>query len=224
MLRQFITYCLVCCITIFCFHCQAEIVSESALTPAMILENAIKEGKTSEVLTLIEAGIDVNQPLEQGVMPLHAAVIHNQESIAAALIQAGANVNAMDLTTQATPLHLASLYGREGIATLLITKGANVNANMKFGITPILVATQFGQIQLIQLLLDKKASINHADQEGFSALHFAAQNGDAIATRLLIDKGANVKLQDHSKATPFMVAIKAHHTEVAQILKESGGD
>lgn len=205
------------------FSCLAEIQSQSALTTDMIFLNAIKSGQLEDVNLMIKNGIDVNQTFSDGITPLHAAVINNQENIMVVLIQAGANVNATDPTTQATPLHLAALYGRESMAAFLIEKGAKVDANMKFGITPLLVATQFNQAPIVQLLLDKKANIQQSDQEGFTALHFAAQNGDAMVARLLIDKGAKIDARDKvNKSTPLAIAVENNHSEVAQLLQEHG--
>lgn len=204
------------------FSSFAEIKSEAAFTPELLLQNAIKAGQLDDVRTIVSAGTDVNMQMSDGVTPLHMAVINNQENIAAVLIQAGAKVNATDTTTLATPLHLAALYGREELAKMLIQKGANVNASMRFGITPLLVAAQFGQPQIVQLLLDKKANINVADQEGFTALHFAAQNGDEVLAKMLIENGANINLQDKTnKATPLGVALENNQTNVAQLLKNN---
>lgn len=203
------------------FSCVAEIESQSAFTSDMLLQNAIKAGQLDDVRTLLQNGIDVNKPFNDGITPLHVSVINNQENIAAVLIQAGAKIDEPDSTTHATPLHMAALYGRVGIAELLIKKGANVNALMKFEITPLLVAAQFKHPQIVEILLNKKVNINHADQEGFTALHFAAQNGDEIITRLLLNHGANTKLKDKTNnATPLMVAIENSHPNVARLLQE----
>lgn len=199
----------------------AEMQSQTAFTPPVLLQNAIKAGNIEDVRNLLDnKAVDINQPLQEGILPLHIAVINNQETIAALLIQSGAKVDATDSATQATPLHLAALYGRESLAALLIQKGANVNALMKFDISPLLVAAQFNQSQLVQLLLDKHANIDHADQEGFTALHFAAQNGDEVIAHLLIEHGANVNLKDKpNKATPLKIALDNHHPQVAKLLE-----
>ena len=204
-------------------YTYAEIGSETAYTPSQLLQNAIQEGKLEDVQQLIDAGVDINQPLNEGITALHACVINNQENILASLLQKGADVNVTDTSTQATPLHLAALYGRNKIAELLIQKGANINAMMKFRFTPLLVAAQFNQSQIVELLLDKKANIHHADQEGFTALHFAAQNGDEIIAKLLIDRGAKVSAVDRSnQATPMSIAIEHKHPALIQLLQENG--
>jgi ankyrin len=204
-----------------------EIQSESAFTPDMLLQNAIKAGQLDDVRILLEqGGIDINQPFGQGITPLHSAVINNQENIAAVLIQHGAKVDAEDATTQATPLHLAALYGRENIANLLIRNGANVNAVMKFGITPLLVASQFKQAQIVQLLLDHKktpVNINHADQEGFTALHFVAQNGDPVIAGMLVEHKAKLNLLDKNQSTPLAIANQNSHFDIARILQVTEG-
>lgn len=195
--------------------------NSTMLTAEMLLQTAIKAGNVADVQSLIQESIEVNHHFSQGITPLHAAVISNQESIVLTLLQAGAEVDARDLTTEATPLHLAALYGREAIAAILIAKGANINAQMKFGITPLLVATQFKNPQMVQLLINNKANINHADEEGFTALHFAAQNGNIEIAKVLIEHGAELSLCDKThKATPMKIATDNNHPEIVQLLQE----
>jgi ankyrin len=204
---------------------HAEIETQTAFTPEMLFQNAIKKGQLDDVRTLLENGFDVNKPLEGGVAPLHAAIINNQENIAIILIQAGAKLDTPDASTHATPLHMAALYGRTNIVELLIQKGANINALMKFDITSLQVAAQFNQISIVEILLKNKANVNHVDQEGFTALHMAAQNGDEIITRLLIDAGAKINIRDKTKkATPLMIAEENNHANVALLLRERGAE
>lgn len=206
------------------FTCYAEIETQTAFSPDMLFQNAIKAGQLDDVRILIEKGEDVNKPFKDGVTPLHVAVINDQTNITAQLLQSGARVNATDSTTNATPLHMAALYGRTSIAELLIQNGADLNAKMKFDITPLLVASQFNQAKMVEILLDKKANINHADQEGYTALHFAAQNGDETITRLLLKHHANINALDKTKkATPLTVALENNHPDIAKILQENGG-
>jgi ankyrin repeat protein len=206
------------------FCCVAEIQTESAFSSQMLLQNAIKAGQLDDVRILLEqGGIDVNQPFDQGITPLHSAVINNQENIAAVLIQNGAKIDVQDASTKATPLHLAALYGRENIANLLIKKGADVNAVMKFGITPLLVASQFKHAQIVQLLLENKTNINHADDEGFTALHFVAQNGDPVIAEMLVEHKADLNLLDKThKSTPLAIANQNNHSDIAQMLQKHG--
>jgi ankyrin repeat protein len=203
---------------------NAEIQSETAFTPEILFQNAIKAGEIADLKALIqEKNMDVNQAFSDGASPLHVAVAHNQETSVKELLDQKAKVDATDPTTGATPLHLAALYGRENIARLLIERGANVNATMKFNLSPLLVAAEFKHANIIELLVSKKANINFTDQEGFSALHFAAKNGDEAVAKILLDHGANVNLQDkNNRSTPLKIASDNNQMPVANLLRAKG--
>lgn len=196
------------------------IESQTALSAGDLFHAAIKEGEIEDVKKLLAGGFNPSQAFEDGITPLHLAVIHNQEEIAKLLLQNGGNVNARDATTEATPLHFAALYGRASIANLLLQKGANPNEEMKFNISVLLVAAQFNQPQIIELLIQHKANVKHTDQEGFTALHFSAQNNDDISAKLLINHGADVNAKDKKEATPLKVAKERHAEAVIKLLSE----
>lgn len=68
--------------------------------------------------------------MQNGYTPLHIASKKNQTQIASALLQYGAETNA--LTKQGvSPLHLASQEGHTEMASLLLERGAHVNAGTK---------------------------------------------------------------------------------------------
>lgn len=68
--------------------------------------------------------------MQNGYTPLHIAAKKNQAQIATALLQYGAETNA--LTRQGvSPLHLASQEGHTEMASLLLERGAHVNAATK---------------------------------------------------------------------------------------------
>lgn len=67
---------------------------------------------------------------QNGYTPLHIAAKKNQTNIALALLQYGAETNA--LTKQGvSPLHLAAQEGHAEMASLLLEKGAHVNTATK---------------------------------------------------------------------------------------------
>jgi ankyrin repeat protein len=57
--------------------------------------------------------------------PLHNAAIKGHESVAMALIDANAAVDALD-KWKATPLHKAAMFGHDSIAMVLIDANASV--------------------------------------------------------------------------------------------------
>ncbi len=216
------------CLILFSILCTSHsfayglIKTERAFTPAERFVQAIKDGQTDELRTLIEAGFDVNQSVDNST-PLHIAVLSKKMAVIDFLLKAGADVNAEEAATQATPLHLAALQGHTKIAALLIQKGANPNTKMNFDLTPLLIATKFQKVGVLQLLIKSKANLDHSDQEGFTALHFAVQNRDEALTHLLIENGANVnKHAKNNKITPLMLALQSNNHRLIAMLKAHG--
>lgn len=69
-------------------------------------------------------------PVQNGYTPLHIAAKKNQTQIASALLQYGAETNA--LTKQGvSPLHLASQEGHTEMASLLLERDTHVSAATK---------------------------------------------------------------------------------------------
>lgn len=195
--------------------------TQSALSKEALLQTAVRTGEVAELRSLLTEGANPNQPYEDGITPLHLAVINGQDEIVQILLSAGAQVNSTDPTTSASPLHLAALYGHLKIAGLLIQKGANVNAVMKFNITPLLVAAQFNKPEMVELLLKSKANINHPDQDGYTALHFAAEKGYENITRILLTHKAHKEARERShNATPLMIAKENKQETIVTLLEE----
>ena len=67
---------------------------------------------------------------------LHAVTYSGHEAAVAALIAAGADVNA-SCRNGLTPLHYAAIWGHEAIVAALIAAGADVNAKSWNGLTPL---------------------------------------------------------------------------------------
>lgn len=103
-------------------------------------------------------------------------------TIVAALLQAGANVNAMD-QRGAVPLTYASSAGHLPIVVALLQAGANVNGGLddsQAGTTtaaPLHVASAAGHVEIVEALLQAGANPRGSDREGLTALHHAAING-----------------------------------------------
>ena len=97
---------------------------------------AASKGHIEAVKHHLEAGADVNAKHDNGVTPLHGAVMFGHNEIVELLIAEGADVNAK-AEGGSTPLHLSALQGHNEVAELLIAKGADVNAKDEGGETPL---------------------------------------------------------------------------------------
>ncbi|MGV3687253.1 MAG: ankyrin repeat domain-containing protein [Daejeonella sp.] len=109
-------------------------------------------GNEDVVRLLLLKGAEPNIPSQNGynVYPIHSAVSSNYDMIAKMLLEAGANVNVVQMSG-ATPLHSAAHNGNIELLIVLLEAGANVDAKMEDGKTPADKASEkgFGEIAKI---------------------------------------------------------------------------
>ena len=162
-------------------------------------------------LALIKAGAKVSKTnklhghLLVKVIQADRFTISSQprETLALALIEAGADVDARDVRDSANALHWA--HKNLKIALALIKAGANVNARDDKGQTPIFWMSS--NLEGTLALIKAGAEVNVMDKEGNTPLSDALQyyNFDhSTVTNYLIAAGANV----HNEAV--MKALRQH--------------
>lgn len=157
---------------------------------------------------LLEKGINVNAKDASGLTALHIALaryhlsesiyaetenvkVVNLPSIAALLIQNGADVNARTDCGH-TPMMIAAWVGSPQYVFLLLRqKGADVNAHDDFGYTALIWATMRWKYDFMQDLLAANADVNATTPTGATALSFALRFYDAKAVRILLAAGAD---------------------------------
>jgi ankyrin repeat protein len=67
-------------------------------------------------------------------------------------------------------------------------------------------------------LLEKGAEVNAVDETGLSALHYAAYKNRLEIARALVTKGADPMLKSKQDQTPYDLALRDGHQEVAEYL------
>lgn len=106
-----------------------------------------------------------------------------------ALLNAGANVRAVDRDRRATPLHYATdsfLEDNAEVMRLLVRAGADVNARTGGGMTPLHFAAFHGHgpavAYLLSLVVSVYVDLDAVDEEGYTARRWALANGhDKVA-------------------------------------------
>ena len=124
--------------------------SEDGFTP---LSLASYFGKEEITHLLLLNGADPNIPSKNGynVYPIHSAVAANYTMIAKMLLEAGADINVVQMSG-ATPLHSAAHNGNIELLIVLLEAGANVNAKMEDGKTPADKAFEKGFVDIAKIL------------------------------------------------------------------------
>lgn len=103
---------------------------------------------------LLLKGAEVNLPSKNGfnVFPLHSAVASNYTMVAKLLLEAGAEVNVVQMSG-VTPLHSAAQNGNIELLVLLLEAGANVSARMEGGKLPGDLAAERGFTDIAKILV-----------------------------------------------------------------------
>lgn len=121
---------------------------------------AVRRGSAEMVRFLLRVGVPVNQPSNDGTVPLMLA---RSLEVAAILVEGGANVNHQRERDGATPLFLAVGSGQEERVRLLLANGANVNFRSRTNQTALLSALARGDQTIARMLMDAGATVEATD-------------------------------------------------------------
>ena len=175
----------------------------------------------------LSKGADISKQTSNGAFPLLLAAQEGHAGVVADLIEAGANVDAVDSKSGAFPLLLAAQNGHAGIVAALVKAGANVDAvNSKSGTFPLLLAAQEGHAGVVADLIEAKAKVDAVNSEnGTFPLLLAAQNGHAGIVAALVKAGANVDAVNSKSGTfPLLQAAQEGHAGIVAALVKAGAN
>lgn len=204
-------------------HAQENQFTETlTIIEEHLITNAIKARNITELLSLIESGVDVNRRMRQGSPPLLKAIDQGDIEMVQAILDAGVNINATN-RSGVSGLTKACADGKEEIVRLLIEKGANINPPPKsVSSFPLIKAAQGGYLEIVKILIRNGAYVNAETKSGTTPLMRAAQDGKAEIVHLLIQNGAEVNPPgDDTITTALMRAGENGHSQTVQILLEN---
>ncbi|HTV47840.1 MAG TPA: ankyrin repeat domain-containing protein [Phycisphaerae bacterium] len=165
-----------------------------------------KIGTPEQVADAIKAGANVNDVEKEqndysGCTPLMIAAQYNTNpDVIMELLNAGANVNAVDYFGGSTPLMNATYNSNPAVAEVLITAGANVNARDYFSDTPLMCAAQNKNDRSVVISLIKAgAELNTLNNNDNTALDFAKSYNNSQIETVLLNAGAESGVSISSK-------------------------
>jgi len=138
------------------------------------LMNANNKNNLSLVEQLIQNGADVNELDSNHDAPVVIAAYKGYNQILKALLEAGADVRAVDPGMKATALHAAAYAGRTEAAKLLIEYHIDINTQGPYtGYTALHDAIWQDNVDIAKVLLDANADLTLLSHDGKSPLDFA---------------------------------------------------
>ena len=141
------------------------------------LMKAVRKNDVATVKTLISQCADVNELDPNGDAPLVMAAYLGHTEIVRALLEAGADVAAVDPGMQATALHAASYAGRSEAARVLIEYHIDIDKQgPRNGYTALHDAIWQNNIETAKVLIDAGANLQLASHEGETPLAFATSH------------------------------------------------
>jgi ankyrin repeat protein len=200
------------------------------------LAAAVAARREALVALLLQHHVEADQRLPNEATALMAAAAMGYPDIAEQLLDAGADVNAVDAGGRSA-LHAAAQFGFEHNDSLrarrqfdgLLKRGADVNRADNEGKTPLLLllgaqlppgsdcdATHIGA--LVPVLLEAGAQVEHADQRGVTALHVCAMHALLPPARVLLSRGADRHAADGFGRTAADVARQLGFVDIAHEL------
>ena len=191
------------------------------------LADAVRRGDREAVADLLEQRVDVNAVQDDGTSALHWAAYVNDAETSAALIRAGARVDAPN-RYRVTPLALASQNGNAAIIEQLVAAGADPNdprQAVNAGETPLMHAARSGQVEAVRALARAGADVDAQESwNGQSALMWAAAEGHVPVVDLLIAAGADIHAPSNSGANPLLFAVRKGSLGAVRALLAAGAD
>jgi uncharacterized protein len=186
------------------------------------LLQAIFQGELSLVRSLLAQGANPNiygtisprqvELNDRGNTPLMWAADEGFTSIAIALLDAGAKIDARN-TANYTAL-----------MNLLLARGAAVDGRNACRETEFTIAARQGLTDILPNFLARGADIHATNYIGDTALYLAAENGHLYAVKLLIERGANVNTCNRGGWTPLMMVAARGDLELIELLLQHGAD
>lgn len=203
-----------------------------------LLHRAIDENSETAAVFLVRSGCDVNAPRQPGAggsggteahdkaTPLHMVSEWGLTKVLQALVEHGANVNAVDSAGK-TPLHIAiENQHEEAIAVLLCHPAVDLRVRDRAGNnTPFATALTVRNHPAAQAILARMpTAAEQVDQRGRNFLHVAIMKDDleSVLFLLAIQVDVNSRVHDVERTPPLHLAAACESEMIARNLMLAG--
>jgi ankyrin repeat protein len=201
---------------------------------AIPLHCAVRSGNTDIVVSLLEAGADVEGVDEAGNTALIIAATKGSNDMVKALLTGGASTETSD-DREWTALTVARQKNHQQTEQILIKSGATdplstddrrdrgklaltPEVKKEAGWTTLMYAAWRGDFQAVEHILEKRPDIDETDIDGHTALSRAAWQGHVEIVNMLLAAGSDPNIRQNNGFTPWLWATQEGHIEVIRSL------
>lgn len=193
------------------------------------LVQAAKSNNTSQVIALLDAGIDVNTKLpDANETVLHYAIKNGNAQLVELLLRRGAHSVNSSIDGR-TLLKMATANPPDvGLIGRLIEAGLDVNAYDVHGWTPLHYLCRRGsgsKVRMLRCLVNAGCNVHAStrDSAHWSNLHLAALNNEKYC-EVLIEEGCCVDPRDSQDRTPLHIAAANNRRATCELLFKNGAN
>src|SRR5690606_35077641 len=192
------------------------------------LRAAAEDGDLDALQEELDAGVDVDDPGDQGETALFHAVVQDHADVAEALVDAGADPDALN-EEHDSPSLMTGVTGSTRMLDVLLEADPDITEVNRVGGTALIPACERGHAEYVRAILERTdVDVDHMNSRGWTALIEAVVFGDGSSdhqeiVRLLVDAGVDTDIADGVwGTTPLQHARDRGYTEIAGILADAG--
>ena len=215
--------------------CNVNDFNDTRETALMIASGL---GKLDVVQLLLTHKANVALSNVDGLTALHSASKNGHAEVCAELLEAGANIEAVDsggwtpfiwyevityfenqIVVSKFSFFRACYKGQVETVSVLVEGGADINAREFYSLTGLTLAAGRGHVDVIEALLkNHKIKVDAGDKYGTTSLIWAARAGHVEICDLLLKGGANVDAVGMYSWTPLLEATRKNHADIVDLL------
>ncbi|MDR0320299.1 MAG: ankyrin repeat domain-containing protein [Treponema sp.] len=190
-----------------------------AIAEQLILSGAFSENPIFQYLGPAARSANYNIRRNEGLTPIHNAVISNYTGLISFLLEKNIDLN-IKSASGATPLHEAARMGNIDVISMFLNNGADVNARDARGNTPLHMGIPVEvHREVATMLLQKGADPNIRDEHGDTPLHIAIiLNRPVDVIQTLLAGGSDPYIRNIEGKTPLYIAVQENRIQIVPLL------
>ena len=108
--------------------------------------------------------------------------------------------------------------GQVRMAESFLDQGLSLKNLKADSYKPATLAARSGSIAMLDLMISRKCRLRSKDPNNWTALHYACHYGNTLIAQRLLEKHLSGKATTSKKETPLLLAVKAGHLTIVEML------